>query len=46
MALYELDGVAPRLADASHPPADLFPQEVFLEVSQCASGWIPFADLG
>jgi hypothetical protein len=34
----------PRLADGSHPPADLFPSQDFYRVGECARGWLPFAD--
>jgi hypothetical protein len=34
----------PKLADASHPPADLFRSQDFYRVGECARGWLPFAD--
>ena len=36
--------VLPQLADASHPPADLFRSQDLYRVGECARGWLPFAD--
>ena len=33
-----------RVADGSHPPADLFPSQGLYRIGDCARGWLPFAD--
>ena len=34
---------APKVYDASHPPARMFPKSRNYGVGQCAAGWIPYA---